>query len=223
MNKSIHKLLYRSMVLICAIFIVWTVLHNFVFDPNAVSFLSHKTHLNHPLDVHSWLNVLHIHIAFACLALISGAINFATRIWRNNRKLHRGNGYAYLLCVFVVCGTSGYMAPTATGGTIDSIAFNLMNMLWMATTATAFIQIKRKRVTSHRMWMVRSYVFCFTNLWIHVLMFVYSFLIGIAYNLSYTMSVYGSIVLNAVISSIVIRLFLTNSGHTNEIHLSQAQ
>lgn len=214
MSKLTHKLLYSSMILICAIFIVWTVLNHFVFHPNASSFLSHKTHLDHPLHVQAWLTVLRIHIVFACLAMISGAVNFSEKIRKKNRKFHRGNGYAYLLCVFVVCGTSGFMAPTATGGRIDSIAFNLMNILWMATTATAFIQIKRKRVASHRTWMVRSYVFCFTNLWIHALMFVYSFLIGISYNLSYTMSVYESIVLNVIISSIVIRLFFANPQKT---------
>lgn len=208
MNRSRkNNKLYSAVIVISAVFIVSTVLHNFLFDPNAASFLSHKTHLTHPLHIRSWLDVLRVHIVFACLAMITGAVNFSSKIRRNNRRFHRVNGYAYIICVMAVCVISGYLAPTATGGEMNSVAFNLMNVLWLGATVTAFIQIKRKRISSHRIWMVRSYMFCYTNLLIHVLMFAFSSVVGITYDLSYTLSVYGSIVLNVIMSSIAIRLF----------------
>jgi hypothetical protein len=209
MKKSRATLMYGIMVLISVTFVIWTLLHSFVFDPKATSFLSHKTHVAHPLHVHTWISVLHIHIAFACLAMIAGAINFSSKVLRSNRLFHRMNGYGYIICVVAVCITSGYMGPNATGGRLNSLAFNIMNVLWIITTATAFVQIKRRHVASHRRWMVRSYMFCFTNLLIHVLMFACCSVIGVAYDLGYTISVYGSIVLNFLISEIVMRIVFT--------------
>ena len=199
------RYLYFTMIVISVAYMVYVTLANLFFDPMATHFLSRKTKLNHPLNVPVWLDVLYIHIVFACLAMVTGAINFSNRILRKHRKLHRINGYIYIVSIFVVCGTSGFMAPYATGGRINSIAFNLMNMIWMVMTITALIQIKRKQVNQHRKWMVRSYVFCFTNMFIQILTFVLYDGFGIHYDKSYTSAVYGTILLNFILAEIVIR------------------
>jgi uncharacterized membrane protein len=197
--------LYLTMIAISVVYIVYVTSANLFFDPQATHFLSHKTRLNHPMNVPVWLNVLHIHVIFACLAMVTGVINFSTRILRNYRMFHRVNGYVYIISVFVVCGTSGFMAPYATGGRMNSIAFNFMNMIWLFMTIAALVQIKRKQVNQHRKWMVRSYVFCFTNMFIHLLTSVLYDGFGIQYDLSYTSTVYGTILLIFIIPEIVIR------------------
>jgi uncharacterized membrane protein len=197
--------MYFAMMTISVIYIVYVVSANLFFDPQATDFLSHKTQLNHLMNVPVWLNVLHIHIGVASLAMVTGAINFSNKIQRRYRKFHRMNGYLYILSVFAVCGTSGFMAPYATGGRINSMAFNFMNIIWMLITVTAFIQIKRKQVNKHRKWMVRSYAFCFTNLLIKSLTFALYDVLGIQYDMSYTSAVSGTILLNFILAEIVIR------------------
>jgi uncharacterized membrane protein YozB (DUF420 family) len=111
------------------------------------------------------------------------------------------NGYAYVVSVVVVV-TSGYMAPYATGGKPNSMAFNLM---WPAMTIAAIVRIKKKRVDKHRKWMIRSYAFCFTNMFIHAITFVVHEGLNMEYPASYTVGVYGSIVLLLLLAEIVIR------------------
>ncbi|GGE35944.1 hypothetical protein GCM10011391_13420 [Pullulanibacillus camelliae] len=200
-----NKVLYVTMIAISVAYIVYVVSANLFFDPQATHFLSHKTSLNHSINVPVWLNVLHIHVIVACLAIVTGTINFLNKIQRKYRKFHRMNGYLYILAVFAVCGTSGYMAPYATGGRINSMAFNLMNIIWILMTITALIQIKRKQVNKHRKWMVRSYAYCFTNLLIKFLTFVLYDVLGMQYDMSYTSAILGTILLNYSLAEIVIR------------------
>ncbi|MBW7456597.1 DUF2306 domain-containing protein [Paenibacillus sepulcri] len=199
------KRLYRLMLIVAAGFIAYVLYVNFIADPRAESFLSHKTNLKHPINVSVWLNVLYVHVAFACAAMVSGAINFSQGIVYKHRRLHRFNGYFYLIAVFAVVITSGYMAPAATGGKAASMAFNLLNVLWPAMTVTAVVQIRRMRVDKHRKWMCRSYSFCFTNMFIHLFTFIGTKGFGLAYEKSYTVSVYGSIVLLLLLAELVIR------------------
>ncbi|MCP3774397.1 DUF2306 domain-containing protein [Paenibacillus sp. MZ04-78.2] len=207
--RSRSKSLYLLMIVVAVVYMLYVTYVNFIHDPQATEFLSHKTGLKRPVVLPVWLNVMYVHIVFACVAMIAGAINFSTKILSNHRRLHRVNGYLYLLSVAVVVLTSGYMAPFSTGGKINSIAFNVMNLIFMGLTIAAIVQIKRKKVESHRKWMVRSYAFCFTNMFIHMITFVLHNGFGVEYALSYTLGVYGALVLNFALAEIVIRCIYT--------------
>ncbi|WP_231503750.1 DUF2306 domain-containing protein [Paenibacillus sp. 1-18] len=187
------------------IYIIYTLIGNLVMDSQSTAFLSHKTDLRDSFRLPVWLSVMYVHVVFACLAMLTGAINFSGRILTNNRKLHRFNGYVYVISVFIVTLSSGYMAPHSTGGKIVSIAFNMVNLFWPAMTIIALIQVGRKQFNKHRKWMIRSYLFCFTNLFIHLITFVCNNGLGMIYVTSYTIGVYGAIVLNFIIAEYIIR------------------
>lgn len=204
MKKS--KSLYLLLACVSILFILHILVKNYWIDPGASGFLSHKTGLKCELNLPVWLNVMYVHVAFACVAMASGLINFSNRIFKKSRRLHRINGYVYIISVLLVVLTSGYMAPYATGGRISSIGFNLLNLLWLVITITALVQIKRKRISQHRHWMIRSYAFCFTNLLIHLITSLFHQGIGYGYPISYTIGVYGSIALLLVIPEIIIRI-----------------
>jgi len=189
-----HPSFYALVALVC-IPILYALGNISIVDPGAEVFRSHKTGLTRELKPHIWLPVMYTHVAFACVAAVSGLINFANRGVETHRRFHRVNGYVYVSSVLAVVLTSGYMAPYATGGKISSVGFNLLNMVWLAVTAIALIHIWNKRVVRHRRWMIRSYAFCFTNALIHLLAFVLHQWIGIAYATSYTIGIYGAIVL----------------------------
>ncbi|WP_282942414.1 DUF2306 domain-containing protein [Paenibacillus sp. RC67] len=179
---------------------------NFMYDPQATEFLQHKAGLKKVVQLPIWLKIMYVHVAFACMAMISGALNFSQSLLIQYRRFHRINGYVYLISIMLVDLTSGYMAPYATGGKINSIAFNFLNLIWLVFTVAAIVQIKKKRVVKHRKWMIRSYSLCFTNLFIHLITTTMHRGIGLAYETSYTIGVYGSIILLLMISEIIIRM-----------------
>ncbi|MEF3308664.1 DUF2306 domain-containing protein [Paenibacillus sp. GYB004] len=190
---------------ICIGFILYALVNNYIIDPRAEQFLSHKTGLKRELYLPVWLNVMYVHVAFACIAMASGLLNFSNRLLENKRKLHRLNGYVYVVSVFLVVLTSGYMAPYATGGKGSSMGFNALNIIWPLFTITALVQIRKKRIARHRNWMIRSYAFCFTNMVIHLLTFAGQQGFGLDYVTGYTYGVYGSIVLLLLIPELIIR------------------
>lgn len=203
MNK--RKTLFRILAGVCIVFIFYSLVKNYIIDPEAAGFLSRKTGIKRELNPPVWLNVMYIHVAFACIAMIAGLINFSRRILEKNRIFHRVNGYVYITSVLVVVITSGYMAPYATGGKVSSMGFNTINMIWPVITTIALVQIKKKRIIRHRNWMIRSYAFCFTNLFIHLITLLFHNGFGLLYATSYTIGVYGSLVLMLIIPEVIIR------------------
>jgi hypothetical protein len=199
------KITYGLLACISILFILYALVANFIIDPGAKAFLSHKIGLKRELNLPVWINVMHVHVAFACIAMATGLLNFSNRVFEKSRKLHRINGYVYLVSVLLVVITSGYMAPYATGGKISSMGFNSLNIIWLFITIMALVQIKKKRIIRHRNWMIRSYAFCFTNMTIHLITSLFYQGFGLIYATSYTIGVYGSIVLLLIIPNIIIR------------------
>ncbi|WP_274365599.1 DUF2306 domain-containing protein [Paenibacillus thermotolerans] len=188
------------------LYVLYVITLNFYIDPTANSFLSEKVNLTRELDTGIWLVVLKVHVAAACTALLAGGFALSVAKASKLRPYHKIAGYLYVLCVLAVIVTSGYMAPFSTGGKINSIAFNLMNMLWFAFTLAAVIAILRKSVKKHRMWMIRSYVFCSTNLVIHLIAAALHRLAGVDYVTGYTFGVYGALIFNLALP-VFIRLY----------------
>ncbi|MBD2867248.1 DUF2306 domain-containing protein [Paenibacillus arenilitoris] len=200
-----RKYVYGLLAGVSILFIVYALVKNYMIDPGAEAFLSHKTDLKRELKLPVWLNVMYVHVAFACLAMAAGLINFARRVYEKRRKLHRANGYVYIVSVLIVVLTSGYMAPYATGGKASSMGFNALNILWLIITVTALVQIRKKRIVRHREWMIRSYAFCFTNMMIHLISTAFRQGFGLDYASSYTIGIYASIALLLIVPEIAIR------------------
>lgn len=199
------KRLYQLMLIVSVFFIIFVLYKNFIRDPQAIEFLSHKADLNRPVPIPLWLNIMYIHVVVACIAMVSGAMNFSNAMMAKYRKYHRFNGYVYVISVLLVVLTSGYMAPYSTGGKLNSVAFNILNIIWPLMTLIALIKIKKKQINHHRKWMVRSYAFCFTNMFIHIFTFVLHHGLGITYSTSYTIGIYTTIPILFLIAEFVIR------------------
>lgn len=194
------------LALVTFAFILYVVYFNFIHDPQAARFLGHKTNLKRPLQLPVWLNVMYVHVVFACLAMAAGIVNFSSYVFNRFRRFHKINGYAYFASVFMVCLTSGYMAPYATGGKVTSIPFNLLNIIWPGMVVIALYYIKKRNGIRHRNWMFRSYAFCFTNLFIHLITSLVHNVLGTDYKTAYIIGVYGSITLLLVLPSLALIL-----------------
>jgi len=73
LNTKLH---YRFWVGISIILILYAVIKNFMIDPHMEGFLQHKTGFKQEFNLTVWLNVMYIHIAFACIAMAAGLYNF---------------------------------------------------------------------------------------------------------------------------------------------------
>ena len=99
----------------------------------------------------------YLHIGFGAVAILSGALQFNTALRQRNLSLHRQLGRVYVTSI-AISGCAGLLlAQNATGGLMSQTGFGALALIWLATTAMAFGMIRRRKVTAHREWMIRSY------------------------------------------------------------------
>lgn len=203
------RILYKMLLLFISIYVIYTLADNYLLDHRAAFFLEQKIDLRASFHLPLWLDVMYVHVFVACLATLSGAVNFSRGLAWHKRKFHRINGYVYAVSVMLVSLTSGYLAPYATGGKLVSVPFNLVNLFWPIMIVVAIVHARKGRLDKHQHWMIRSYLFCFTNMFIHLISSVL-FQTGMDYTLSYTIGVYGSIAVNLLIAEGIV-LYLRSS------------
>jgi hypothetical protein len=108
------------------------------------------------------------HTLCGSIALVTGPLQFSSRLRRRYLKFHRLLGRSYVFCVFVGAFTGIALAAGRPGlpGTSAQAA------AWIVCTSAAFITARNRQIHQHREWMVRSYAVTFTfvssrvlNLW----------------------------------------------------------
>lgn len=109
-----------------------------------------------------WLIVPHI--LCGTIALVSGPLQFSSRLRRRNPKFHRVLGRIYVASVFVAAPLGAVMSnhrhdPHA----IHFVAATFVQAgTWIVTTTAAFLTARNRYIQQHREWMVRSYAMTFT-------------------------------------------------------------
>jgi uncharacterized membrane protein len=104
------------------------------------------------------------HVAGGVVALLSGPLQFSSRLRYRCPKLHRVLGRAYVISVFVAAPLAIVLSnhrhdPRA----IHFVAATVVQAAtWIITTAAAFLTARNRQFQQHREWMVRSYAVTFT-------------------------------------------------------------
>ena len=108
------------------------------------------------------------HTLCGVIALLTGPVQFSSRLRRRQLKFHRGLGRIYVVSVFIGALTGVALAsgrPGMPGTSMQAAA-------WIVCTTAAFITARNRQIAKHRQWMVRSYAVTFTfvssrvlNLW----------------------------------------------------------
>ncbi len=120
---------------------LWQSPQEFAFTAQRVVYASH------PLT-------LLVHIGAGVVALVVGAWQLTAR---GRGRWHRHLGRLYLGAV-ALAGTAALLAaPISYGSRANALAFTLMAVAWLLTTALAWYAICQGQVSSHRRWMLRSY------------------------------------------------------------------
>jgi hypothetical protein len=105
-----------------------------------------------------WEAAFWIHVAVSMIPLLAGFTQFARWILKRHPKVHRTMGKVYVVSVCFVTGPASLiMAFYANGGITSRIAFTLLAVLWILTTAIGWRMIMKRDWTRHREWMMRSY------------------------------------------------------------------
>jgi uncharacterized membrane protein len=104
------------------------------------------------------------HVIGGITALLSGPLQFSSRIRHRNPKFHRVLGRVYVLSVFIAAPLAIVLSnhrhdPRA----IYFVAANIVQAgTWFLVTAAAFLTARNRHIQQHREWMVRSYAVTFT-------------------------------------------------------------
>ena len=100
-----------------------------------------------------WL--LFPHIAGALTVLILGPLQFSRTLRERNPARHRLLGKCYIVGVMVAAIPAVLMARHYPAFLPYSITINAI--LWLTSTAAAFLAARNRRFEQHRRWMARSY------------------------------------------------------------------
>jgi uncharacterized membrane protein len=102
-----------------------------------------------------------LHLLGAAVALAIGPLQLNSRLREKSFARHRWLGRTYVLGVLVGGVAALVLATVSLGGLPAHVGFGLLAVLWLGSTATAYLHIRAKDQTRHRQWMIRSYALTF--------------------------------------------------------------
>ena len=137
-------------------------------------------------------------------ALISGPLQFNGRLRRRRPRAHRLIGCIYVGAILISSVTALLLTTTFDVSLAAKIAFGVVSLLWLSTTAIALLRILERDVTRHREWMVRSFsltlFFLTFSIWVAGLEAT-----GLPDSISYPLGVFLSWSLNLLAAELWIR------------------
>jgi uncharacterized membrane protein len=105
-----------------------------------------------------WRIAFFTHVFSSMFVLVAGFTQFWSYLLQHYKKWHRFIGKIYVIDILFITGPASFiMALLANGGISSRIAFTMLSVLWMFTTAKAWQTAKAKQITAHKAWMMRSY------------------------------------------------------------------
>lgn len=102
------------------------------------------------------------HVSGGLVALLVGIFQLWSGLGTQAMGAHPVTGRIYVTAVLV--GSVGALVLAVTSalyGFAWTVGLLSLAGAWLATTATAILCIKRRNITAHRQWMVRSYIVTF--------------------------------------------------------------
>lgn len=101
--------------------------------------------------------VFALHVIFAPIALVLGALQFSKGLRARWITAHRWLGRAYALCI-AISGMAGLILSFgALERPVAGLGFGLLALLWLLCTAQAVLHVRSGQIAKHRIWMMRSY------------------------------------------------------------------
>jgi uncharacterized membrane protein len=164
-----------------------------------------------PLNPDTSLHYLSVvaHALPGGVALLVGPVQFIPRVRARYPRLHRTAGWVYVTCVVAGGATAISAATLSPGGYPAQLGFYFGSVAWLYTLLQAVRAIRRGDIEQHRIWMIRNYALTLLAVTLRVVFFPIGFsLVNTVPSLTegdvYTMGVWGSLVLNTLLTEYVI-------------------
>ena len=141
------------------------------------------------------------HVGLAPLALLLMPIQFWTGLRKRRPALHRWVGRAYAVSV-LLSGIGGLlMAMKTNAGPVAGLGFGLLAVAWLATTARGVWLARARRITEHRVWMIRSAALTFAAVTLRLYLPL-SQVMGWPFDISYTIIAWACWVPNLLLAEL---------------------
>jgi hypothetical protein len=101
------------------------------------------------------------HVLAGLVAIVLGPLQFWPRVRNGLPHIHRLTGRIYLGAILVGSIAGMALAVASPSGLAYRAGLFSLACAWLATSALAFIAVKRRNFVQHREWMIRSYVVTF--------------------------------------------------------------
>ena len=129
-----------------------------------------------------WKTGFLLHISFGGIALLSGFSQFSKKLRTKRIKLHRQLGKIYVITALISGLAAVYIGFYATGGIIAATGFILLGLIWIYTSAKAYLVVRNKDFVRHERFMYYSYAACFAavtlRIWLPLLSLTFGFVTG---------------------------------------------
>jgi uncharacterized membrane protein len=110
-------------------------------------------------------DLLFPHALFGAIALLSGPLQFSTRLRRRYLSFHRSLGRLYVVSVV----SAAVLAMMISAGRPLFAGTSVQASAWIICTLAAFLTARNRHIAQHRQWMVRSYAVTFTFIMLRIL------------------------------------------------------
>ena len=161
------------------------------FDQQRLTYMAHLTPLM-------------LHVGGAVVALSLGPWQFVRGLRSRWPLVHRLVGRVYVLAVLATSVGGLLLAPTTHTGRLAGLAFALLALGTLASTAMAFVAIRRRQIARHREWMARSYAFIFTGVSFRLCLVLLPVL-GLSFDTAYVVGAWIAWPINLAVAEVLLR------------------
>jgi uncharacterized membrane protein len=163
-----------------------------------------------------WHSAFYVHIITGGTALLIGPTQFSKHVRQRYLNLHRLLGKCYLISV-MLSGVSGlYIAMYASGGIVSAAGFGSLALAWLFTSSQAYLTVRKKEITQHQYWMIRSYALCWAAVTLRI-MLPLSQVFAIDFLVAYRAIAWLCWVPNLIVAEIIIRNLKTSKVATEVV------
>jgi len=102
-----------------------------------------------------------MHICGGIVGILAGPVAIWLGIRRQRMAVHRALGFTYLASMGLSSLAALYLAIHTDVSWVFGMGLSGLAVAWFVTTGLAWMAIRRRLITQHQEWMIRSYVVTF--------------------------------------------------------------